>query len=106
MSRFPKPWFRKDRGAWYVTIDGVRHNLGPERKSAFEQFHSLMAQPQKRIVAGDAVLSLIDRFLEYVEKHRAPDTYIWYKSRLQLFAKRYPDLTIGRLRPIHVQEWI
>ena len=27
MPRQPRPWYRKDRDAWFVTIDGTRHNL-------------------------------------------------------------------------------
>ena len=36
MARRPTPWFRKDRNAWFVTIDGVRHNLGPDKQTAFD----------------------------------------------------------------------
>ena len=32
MARSPKPWYREDRQAWFVTIDGRRHNLGGRRK--------------------------------------------------------------------------
>ena len=31
MSRIPKPWWWKTRRAWFVQIDGRRHNLGPDR---------------------------------------------------------------------------
>ncbi len=46
MARRPTPWFRKDRNAWFVTIDGVRHNLGPTKQEAFDQFYAMMAQPR------------------------------------------------------------
>jgi hypothetical protein len=42
MSRDPKPWFRSDRDAWFVTISGRRFNLGPEREAAHKRFHELM----------------------------------------------------------------
>ncbi len=42
MPRDPKPWFRKDRDAWFVTINGRRYNLGPERDAAHDRFHELM----------------------------------------------------------------
>jgi hypothetical protein len=106
MARCPKPWVRKDRDAWFVTLDGVRRNLGPDRKEAFQRFHDLMARPEKRAVTSESLAALIDRFLDSVQKHRAPDTYDWYRTRLQRFATRYPDLTTDALRPIHVQEWI
>lgn len=106
MPRTSKPWYRKDRKAWFVTIDGKRHNLGPNRKHALQQFHELMSQPQKRVIPSDSLLAIIDAFLEWCEKHRALDTYEWYRFRLERFAQTYPDLRIGELRPYHVQEWI
>ena len=49
---------------------------------------------------------LFDRFLDWVLQHRSADTYAWYQYRLQRFADRFPDLTIGQLRPYHVQQWV
>ena len=43
MARSPKPWFRKDRQAYFVTINGTRHNLGSVKKEADRRFHELMA---------------------------------------------------------------
>jgi integrase len=103
---FPKPFYRKSRKLWYVQIQGHQHNLGPDREKAFTAYHEMMARPEKQVVASESVVALIDRFLDFVQKHRAPETYEWYRSRLQLFATHYPDLTTDALRPIHVQEWI
>jgi integrase len=105
MPKFPKPWFRKKRG-WYVTLDGQQIPLGTEREAAFEQYHDLMRQPRERMMPAAAVVSIIDRFLDWVQKNRAADTYVWYQSRLQLFASKYPDLLTKELKPIHVQQWI
>ena len=49
MARRPRPWYRKDRSAWFVTIDGQRHNLGPDKKTAYDFFHELMSKPQRRL---------------------------------------------------------
>jgi integrase/recombinase XerD len=38
MARRPKPWFRKSRDAWFVTIGGIQNNLGPDKKLAYERF--------------------------------------------------------------------
>ena len=104
--KFPKPWYRKRRG-WYVTLGGEQIPLGKGKEAAFEQYHELMRRPlERRKAPAGSMLSVIDQFLEWVEKHRAPDTYVWYQSRLQLFARRYPDLTVRDLRPFHVQQWI
>jgi integrase len=107
MARTPKPWFREDRQSWFVTIDGKRQNLGPDKTKAHQKFHELMSKPvQKRVVLPASVAVLVDQFLEWVQQHRAPDTYVWYQTRLQLFVRKWPDLLITELRPFHVQQWI
>ena len=106
MARTPKPWHRKDRKCWFVTIDGLRHNLGPDRKSAFQQFHELMARPKKRAVQSKSVAAIIDAFLEWTQKHRAKRTYEWYLQRCQWFITAVPNLTVDQLQPFHVQEWV
>lgn len=106
MPKYPKPWHRKSRGVWYVEIDGKQINLGPVRDEAFRKYHAMMAQPRQRAVPSESLAVLIDLFLGWCEKHRAPDTYQWYRSRLQVFVRRYPNLSVQRLRPFHVQEWL
>ncbi len=59
--RFPKPWYRPTRAAWYVTIDGTQHNLGPDQEKALERYHALMARPRPKKVAADSVLGVIAR---------------------------------------------
>ncbi len=97
----------KNRQSWFVTIDGVRRNLGKDRKTAFRKFHELMAQPQRRAVASESVVSLIDAFLDWTQKDRAERTYDWYRERLQWFVSFIPAaLTVSQLKPFHVQNWI
>ena len=88
--RFPKPWYRPSRGVWYVTIDGKQHNLGPDRDEALKRYQALMTQPREKKVAADSLLAVIDSFLDWCEKHRAPDTYEWYHYRLQRFVAAIP----------------
>lgn len=107
MARTPKPWYWEERASWYVTIRGARRNLGADRTEAQRAFHALMSKPARSPVRyPDSVAAIIDRFLDWVQKNRAADTYVWYQSRLQHFVTRYRDLTVEDLRPIHVQEWI
>ena len=65
-----------------------------------------MAQPQQKKVSPDLVVAIVDAFLDWTHKHRAVDTYEWYRYRLQRFVSRYPDLRVIDLRPFHVQEWV
>ena len=104
--KFPKPWYRKSRDAWFVTLDGQQVKLGKTKDEALKRYHDLMAKPRTPVVPTGSVLAIIDAFLDWCAKHRAGDTYEWYQSRLERFARAYPDLLVGDLRPYHVQEWI
>lgn len=106
MQKFPKPWFRATRDAWFVTLDGQQHDLGPDRKLAFERYRTLLAAPREQRTASDRLAVLIDKFLDWCSKHRAPDTYRFYRENLQRFVDRYPSLRVCELRIHHVQDWI
>ncbi|MEI6539410.1 MAG: site-specific integrase, partial [Planctomycetota bacterium] len=106
MARSAKPWYRKDRKAWFVTIDGIRHNLGPDKTEAFRQFHALMREPKHKEVKSQSFVAIADAFLEWLQKHRAPDTYEWYRYRIERFCQTYPELKLGDLKPFHVQKWV
>lgn len=107
MPHFPKPWFRPSPNTWYVEIDGKQVNLGQDKDEAFRQYHKLMSQPREKPLPSDSVAVILDRFFDWTEKHRAPDTYQWYKDRLQMFLDHIPaGLLVQDLKPFHVQEWI
>ena len=106
MPRTPKPWYWKKRKSYFVTIDGRRHCLGKDKEAAFVRFHQLMAEPQQQAIRSGSLIEFCERFLDWTEKHRKPDTYEWYRFRLERFLKRYPNLQVDQLKPYHVQEWI
>ena len=105
MPHFPKPYFRKGRGVWYVEINRKQHNLGPDKDEAFRLYHELMRQPHEQKVSPESLAGIIDAFLDWVSKHRAKDTYEWYLYRLQRFIDTYPDMRAMDLRPFHVETW-
>jgi integrase len=108
MSRDPKPWFRSDRDAWCVTINGRRFNLGPDRDAAFKRFHELMLNGGEEKPDGSITLfSLFDEFLEWTKSQRAIATYEWYIDRIQAFVKYLKtDRPAANLRPYHVIQWV
>jgi integrase len=106
MKKFPKPWFRPSRKTWYVTLDGQQFNLGQDKQQAFERYKQLVSRPRPKAAASYSLAAIIDAFLEWSQKHRSPDTYEWYRYRLQRFIERYPDLLVSDLRPYHVQVWV
>ena len=111
MARFRKPFFRAPRGLWYVWHDGRQVNLGADKDAAFTAWHELRAKPAAPIVtqveAHKLVVVIVDEFLDWCEKHRAPDTYHWYKDRLNSFVATIDaSLTTDQLKPHHVQKWV
>lgn len=106
MKKFPKPWYRPSRGVWFVTLDGKQVNLGADRDAAFQQYARLLGTPRSRELSTDSLVGLIDAFLDWVQKHRAADTYEWYRHRLERFAQCYPEMRIGELKPFHAQRWV
>lgn len=113
MSHFPKPFFRPQRQSWYVQLSGKQINLGREREAAFDRYHKLMVEFRRNAVPPKAVsqppllvVVLIDKFLDWVHKNRSPETFEWYRYRLQRFAEKHKTLTFSDLRAFHVQEWV
>ncbi|MCA9026818.1 MAG: tyrosine-type recombinase/integrase [Planctomycetaceae bacterium] len=105
MARIPRPWFRKQTRCWYVTIDGVQHNLGKNKKQAEQFFHKLMLERPKTI-RRDSIYAIIEAFLDWTQRNRAPDTYEWYRQRLQAFADHVGDLSCDEVRVHHVQSFL
>jgi integrase len=109
VPHYPKPFYRADRGLWYVQLAGRQVNLGPDRDAAFRAYHDLMARPPEvpRPQLGDSVVAILEAYLDWCQKHRAPRTYDWYRDYVQSFAESIPrDLAVGQLKPIHVQRWV
>lgn len=105
MARKSKIWYWKARKAWYTTINGKRHKLGEKKKLAEAKFHALMLESPQ--VESESLVALIDQFLDWTQKHRAPRTYDAYQQRLQSFVDTIPsDLLISSFKPHHVTKWI
>ena len=77
MPHFPKPFYRKARRRWYVEINRKQVNLGPDRDEAFQKYQ-LMASPEPVAFCPadttQTLAALCDRFLEWVQTHRAEPT--------------------------------
>lgn len=105
MARKPKPWYRKARREWCVTINGTHHRLGEDKKEAHRKFHALMADEPAE-VSSDTSWGICDLFLDYVLKNRSPATYGWYRDRLQYFKDAVPNSPADALQPDRIQAWL
>lgn len=102
----PEPFYKKSRKRWYVQLGKKQVNLGPDEKEAYQKYHELMAK-QADITDDSTVDSLIDKFLDWTEKHREETTYDWYVALLSSFRDSISKrLTVAELRPLHVTNWI
>ncbi len=107
MPKFAKPWFRPARGVWYVTFGTRQINLGPDRTAAFEEYARLIAEPkQKPVAPAHSLPAVIDAFLEWLQPRRAPETFEWYRYRLERLARRYPTLLASQLTVAMVEDWV
>ncbi|MGD0140159.1 MAG: site-specific integrase [Tepidisphaeraceae bacterium] len=111
MAHFPKPFFRSARNAWFVQVGDRQIKLAADKDEAFARYHELMAKPSlppvNQAEAQKLVVVIVDEFLDWCEKHRAPNTYRWYKDRLNSFVATIdPSLTADQLKPHHVQKWV
>jgi integrase len=103
MPHFPKPYFLRSRAVWKVQINGKQHNLGSDRDEAFRKYHALMAH--RVVLPSGCVVGVIDRYLDWCKEHRSPETFEWYRWRLQMFCKSIPaSLTITQLKHFHVDD--
>jgi hypothetical protein len=109
MPKFPKPFFRTARNAWFVQVAGKQVNLGPDRDAAFCSYHKLMGRPKADPppMRTDVVLAVLDAFLDWCQKNKASRTYDWYRDYLESFARTLPPgIATTELKPFHVQQWL
>src|SRR5262245_2291522 len=112
MPDYPKPFFKRSHGAWYVQADGRQARLHEDEAEARRIYHELMAdrgKPTKPAPVGDSplVVEVIDKFLDFCKDHRAESTYGWYRDGLQLFVTEVADrMAIDELRPFHLDDWL
>src|SRR4051794_19738306 len=102
------PWLRSSDNCFYTTVGRRLVKLG-SADDPWEQvqraFHSEHAKGEKP--SALTVAWLVDEYLEFVQKHRAPTTYRWYKEYLSGFIARVgAKLRAECLTPTMVHDWI
>jgi len=84
MPHFPKPFFKKSRSTWYCQIGPKQHNLGPDKKVAFDRYRELIRTEPEKLDYSLAV-AVIDAFLDWSKLNNAPRSFDWYQRHLQIF---------------------
>jgi len=108
--RFPKPFFRQSKDAWYLQIGKRQISLGRNREEAFRRYQEIslhefgsFATP-KQSSKATKLIELFDLFLEWAQTHTS--SYNWYRHFLQKFASKYGQLSLHELKPFHVTRWL
>ena len=109
MARPPRPWWNEDRGEYNVNIRGVRHRLGPDKEEAERNFHELMAKPVEAPVKPDAVVAVIDEFVDYLSRkeRRTQESYQRHCQSFVDWLKKegLSKIVVADLKPLHVRKW-
>ncbi len=132
MARKPQPWYREERDAWYVRIDGQQHPLGAHPEGAARPvkskktgkwnsppeidaaFRRLMGGGTPSHDGGETVISMLDSFITWAKQNRAGITASRYEEFCQDFVRAAPSgggikfgaLGVGKLSSGHVTDWL
>jgi hypothetical protein len=102
MPHYPKPFFKKGRGLWYVEINRQQFNLGPDEAAAQLRYHELMLS-QPKPVNSTTAHGIVQAFFDWVQLNTSPRTVEWYERHLNTFlAETSATLSVSELKPNHV----
>ena len=108
--RFPKPFFRASKDAWYVQLGKRQVSLGKDRDEAFERYRVILLQERgenpEPAFRRLTVAQVFDLFLDWSSRHNEVRTYEWYREFLQGFSDKYGALEAEKLKPFHVTRWL
>lgn len=117
--RQPSPWFWDQKQVWCFTLNGKRRRIGPNvgpapRKnskgqwivpqSILDEFYKLMGHPSA-VASSDTTWAILDLFLGWCQVNR-PASYQSYLNHLQRFKDGVPNMSVSKLKPFHVNEWL
>lgn len=107
--RFPKPFFRASKQAWYLQLGHRQISLGKDRDAAFTRYRQILLHEQGVSGTDDRqylVAEICDLFLESCQATCDPSTYDWYRRFLSDFCRYVKLLGVAELKPFHVTRWI
>jgi integrase len=109
MARPGKPWYRSDRDAWFVKVNGKQTPLcvrGKEnRGEAVRAWHRLMAQRPEPAQEVSTVSEVITAFLADAEVRVAPITHSFYRRFLDPFRTKYGHVRVDRITVALAESW-
>lgn len=105
MARRSEPWFREERGQWYVWHDGKQVKLAADKSEAFEKWHDLMALARVTTAGDKNPFKVVaEQFLDWISRNKKPKTYKTYKPHLQAFCDVHGGVQLRDLKAAHVDD--
>jgi integrase len=107
----PKPWFRKDKKAWYLQVS--RHQqkcLGKTKAEAdvayrewlLDQGQPLPRQDQQKLTVAE----IAQEFLDDSKANNDPRTYDFYRYFVVPFVGRFGSARAATFPPLSFQKWL
>jgi hypothetical protein len=109
MGRASKPWYRKDRDAWYVNVQGKRIKLvdgKSNRNEVYRRFLALKPDGTKAITALVTGEEVCELFVEFSRTNLKPKTHDGYKRFLEPFASHVGVIDGSEVQPKHVTRFL
>ena len=109
MARPAKPWYRKDRDAWYVMQHGKQIMLAKGKANgaaAHRKFLEITERHNEEATSRASGDSLCSMFLEHAEIHLKPKTVRGYRMFLEPFAKTVEGMDGNSVMPKHVTSFL
>jgi integrase len=113
MPRPAKPWYREQKNAWYITLNGRITSLGVQgksnRKAALAAWHKLVTEGPKPVpdkTTFTTVAEAVSGFLSDAENRTKPSTHGLYKRHLDTLSGALGKVTVAELTSQVLTRWL
>ncbi|WP_425618018.1 tyrosine-type recombinase/integrase [Anatilimnocola sp. NA78] len=107
VSIMRKPYFREDRGAWYVKTGNGKSQirLHEDEAQAYRIWQETVTAENPEDV-NSPTFAVCEAFLGWAEKNVDSKTYAGYGTYIRSFCDEYGHIRARDLKPFHVTRWL
>lgn len=103
--KHPRPWYRKEKDAWFICYQGKQHRLAKgkkNRKIAVQKAYAILGETAPALPAHIRIENVIDR---WDADHKKLASYKWAMDFLNDFKTKYGRLRLTHLKRGHLRKW-
>src|SRR5262249_54049586 len=106
----PKPWYRKDKKAWYLQVSRRKQKrLGKTKAEADEEYRRWILEQGEALPQGErknlTVAELAQAFLDSAKLHIKPKSYEFYCYFIVPFVERFGSAPAATFPPLSFTKW-